>query len=125
MSEEQTIERAILGGDWDAVRDAATAWMESETAGPRAFFALNVVYLLKGEFALAWKMYAKSLQEEADIANVREWVDRLSQTYPEDGAIRSIGAIDRQLPKGRRIGPRLALSPFFSGSDLSTDGPNG
>ncbi|MYA27778.1 MAG: tetratricopeptide repeat protein, partial [Nitrospira sp. SB0666_bin_27] len=87
MSEEQTIEHAIVRGDWDAVIEAATHWSQGGTTGPRAFFALNIVYLLKGEFALAWKMYAKSLQEEADIANVREWVDRLSQMYPEEGFV--------------------------------------
>ena len=87
MSEEQTIEQAFLRRDWDAVLDAATQWTQRETAGPRAFFALNVVYLLKGEFALAWKMYAKSLQEEADIANVCEWVERLCESYPEDGSV--------------------------------------
>ena len=87
MSEEQTIEQAILKGDWDAVLIAATHWTQSETVGPRAFIALNIVYLLEGEFALAWKMYAKSLQEEADIANVREWVDRLSTTHPEEGSV--------------------------------------
>ena len=48
---------------------------------------MNAVYLLKGEFALAWKMYAKSLQDEADIADVREWVDHLNTTYPEEGYV--------------------------------------
>ena len=87
MSEEQTIEQAILRGDWDAVIDAATQWTQSATAGPRAFFALNAMYLLKGEFGLAWQMHAKSLQDEADIANVREWADRLNTTYPEEGYV--------------------------------------
>ena len=100
------------------------------------FFALNVVYLLKGEFALAWKMYAKSLQEEADIADVREWVDRLSKTYPEEGYayllhgmfLAQSGQSEQSIAsyqKAIELTPDSPFPHFFPGSDLSKDGPNG
>ena len=93
MTDEQTIEQAIVKGDWEAVAQAAGRWSQQEEAGPTPFFALNVVSLMKGEFARVWQMYAKSLQEEADREIVREWVDRLSRTHPQAGYVQLVEGV--------------------------------
>lgn len=87
VTDEHTIEQAIVKGDWEAVAQAAGQWSQQEEAGPKPFFALNVASLMKGEFARAWRMYARSLQEEPDKEIVGEWVERLSRTHPQAGYV--------------------------------------
>jgi len=90
MSDGNAVEQAIIQGDWDQAVETATQWSQSESAGPPAFFALNAMHLLRGEFALAWQMHAKSLQEEEDINQVRAWVDRILETHPDEGYLHLI-----------------------------------
>ncbi len=85
MSDGNAVEQAIIQGDWDQVVETATHSSQSESAGPPAFFVLNAMHLLRGEFALAWQMHAKSLQEEEDIKQVRAWVDGILKTHPDEG----------------------------------------
>ena len=82
MSDIRSVEQALVKGEWDRMFDAATQWSQSQSAGPLAFFALNVMHLLRGEFVLAWQMHAKSLHEEEDIRQVREWIGSILETHP-------------------------------------------
>ena len=72
-------ETRLLEGQWDQAQQAALAWARNPAAGtdqdPRSHFALNIIYLLRGEFAEAWKAHAKCLEESEDIALVKEWVE--------------------------------------------------
>ena len=90
MFEAQAFEQALIKGDWEQVFDLATQWSQSQSSGPPAFFSLNVIYLLRGEFALAWKMHAKSLHEEEDIKQVQEWVGSVLEAYPNEGYVHLI-----------------------------------
>jgi hypothetical protein len=47
------------------------------------FFAVNVVCLLRGDFAQAWRVYPQALGEEADVQCVREWVLYLKEHYAD------------------------------------------
>ena len=50
---------------------------------PRPHFALNVIYLLRGEFAEAWNTHSKCLQEPEDIALVKTWIEGFVARQPE------------------------------------------
>ena len=78
-----SIESAIAGGQWDVVYDDATSWSEEADCGPLPFFALNVVCLLRGDFAQAWRVYPQALGDEAHVQLVREWVGVLRERYPD------------------------------------------
>ncbi|RPJ23713.1 MAG: tetratricopeptide repeat protein, partial [Planctomycetaceae bacterium] len=91
MSEHQTTcEAALLSGAWDRAVDAALAWARHrEPAGrrdPRPHFVLNVVQLLKGQFAEAWTSHALSLQDADDIARVKAWLDELVSGHVDQAA---------------------------------------
>ena len=73
------IETAISEGHWDVVYDEASVWSEQVDCGPVPFFALNVVCLLRGDFAEAWRVYPQALGEETDAQCVREWVVYLKE----------------------------------------------
>ncbi len=98
MSYGDTIEDAIIRGDWASVHREAQAWTgeleRNETSGvapdPRASFALNVAQLLRGEVQEAWKSHAKSLQEAADIARVRGWTEALLARHPEKSGVQLV-----------------------------------
>ncbi|HET9313660.1 MAG TPA: hypothetical protein VFO04_06630, partial [Nitrospira sp.] len=82
MSEHQSsCKAALLSGAWERASEAALAWARHpEPAGrrdPRPHFVLNVVQLLKGQFAEAWTSHALSLQDADDIARVKAWLDEL------------------------------------------------
>ena len=77
------IESAISGGQWDVVYDEASPWSELVDCGPVPFFAVNVVCLLRGDFAQAWRVYPQALGEETDVQCVREWVGFLREQYPD------------------------------------------
>ncbi|GBL40017.1 UDP-N-acetylglucosamine--peptide N-acetylglucosaminyltransferase [Nitrospirota bacterium] len=72
-------ETTLLAGQWDQALPATLAWARhsatSTDSDPRPYFALNVIYLLRGEFADAWNTHPKCLQELDDIAQVKEWVE--------------------------------------------------
>ena len=68
------IETAIPTGQWDVVYDEASCWSEQADCGPLPFFAVNVVCLLRGDFAQAWRVHPQALGEEADVQLVREWM---------------------------------------------------
>ena len=93
MADEKQVQDAIIRGDWAGVLELATQWSQAPTAGPRAFFARNVVYLLEGEFALAWQMHAQSMQEQQDIDTVREWVDRMRAEYPRESPVHLVAGL--------------------------------
>ncbi len=82
-SERSTIQSAIAAGQWDVVYDEATCWSEEVDCGPLPFFALNVVCLLRGDFAQAWGVYPQALGEDADVQRVREWVECLKEKYSD------------------------------------------
>ncbi|MFM7840347.1 MAG: tetratricopeptide repeat protein, partial [Nitrospira sp.] len=89
-----SIQDAIVRGDWATVVRDATLWMQSlqRTAkrDPRPAFALNVVHLIRGEFAAAWKVHAQFLQEGEDLTKVREWVEAMAAARTEDGHIQLV-----------------------------------
>jgi len=82
---QDRIETALLADDWDRVGYEASEWARAvETAGekdPRPYFALNVTHLIRGEFADAWRMHARALQETDDIERVREWVHSIADRH--------------------------------------------
>jgi tetratricopeptide (TPR) repeat protein len=88
-SHPQQCEAAILAGAWDTLFAEASAWVVEHTdAGPgdpRAHFGQNVVYLLRGQFADAWKAHAACLEAEADFATVKAWVEDLLARHQDNG----------------------------------------
>jgi len=65
MSQYQTTcEAALLSGAWERAAEEALAWARHpEPTGsrdPRPHFVLNVVQLIKGQFAEAWTSHAMS-----------------------------------------------------------------
>ena len=81
IEHQTTCETALLNGDWEQAAHEALAWARhpksTERRDPRPHFALNVVHLIKGQFAEAWSSHAQSLQEPDDIAQVKSWLDEL------------------------------------------------
>ncbi|HEX2055038.1 MAG TPA: tetratricopeptide repeat protein, partial [Nitrospiraceae bacterium] len=84
---EERIEAALVAGEWDTAFDAASAWAvaleRSADRNSRPFFALNVVHLIRGEFAAAWKMHAKGLEDPGDIEQVKIWVEGIRDRHPD------------------------------------------
>ena len=80
-------EARLLEGQWDQAQQAALAWVRHLVTGadqdPRPHFALNVIHLLRGEFAEAWKTHSECLQEPDDIARVKEWIEEIVARQPE------------------------------------------
>jgi tetratricopeptide (TPR) repeat protein len=87
---QEQIESALLAGDWERLARDAAGWARAvESAGTRdarPFFALNVIHLLRGEFAEAWKTHARALQEPEDIETVRNWVHSLPERQPDNAS---------------------------------------
>src|SRR5437870_9507720 len=69
----------LLEGRWDQAQQTALAWARHPATGAdrdsRPHFVLNVIHLLRGEFAEAWNIHPKCLQEPEDIAQVKEWIE--------------------------------------------------
>ena len=91
MSEHQTTcEAALLSGDWDRAAQDALTWARhpasTGTRDPRPHFVLNVVQLIKGQFAEAWTSHAMSLQEPGDIAQVKSWLEGLVAGHADHAA---------------------------------------
>ena len=80
-------EARLLEGQWDQAQQAALAWARHPATGtdrdPRPHFALNVIHMLRGEFAEAWNARAKCLEESEDMAHVKEWVEGFVARQPE------------------------------------------
>jgi tetratricopeptide (TPR) repeat protein len=80
-------EARLLEGHWDQAQQVALAWSRHPATGternPRPHFALNVIHLLRGEFAEAWSTHAKCLEESEDIAQVKEWIEGFVARQPE------------------------------------------
>ncbi|MCA9474935.1 MAG: hypothetical protein KC563_03875, partial [Nitrospira sp.] len=70
---EELVKSAMVAGQWDEVCEVAKRWVEEPDCGPRPYFALNVVYLLRGDFSQAWKVFPQALAEESDKDVVRVW----------------------------------------------------
>ena len=88
MTDYQTqCETTLLEGQWDQAQQAALAWARHPTADtgrdPRPHFILNVIHLLRGEFAEAWNIHSKCLQESEDIVLVKEWIEGFVARQPE------------------------------------------
>ena len=91
MSEQQiSCESALLNGSWERAADEALAWARHpETSGrrdPRPHFVLNVVQLIRGQFAEAWTSHALSLQETDDIARVKVSIEGLVAGHVDHAA---------------------------------------
>jgi len=87
-------EAAILAGAWDTLLAEASAWITASSGGehsdPRPYFAQNVVYLLRGQFADAWKTHPLCLETEQDIAAVKGWMDALVEAQPDNGYVQLV-----------------------------------
>jgi hypothetical protein len=63
---QEHCEAALLGDQWELAQQAALAWARNPATGsgrdPRPHFVLNVIHLLRGEFADAWKTHSKCLE---------------------------------------------------------------
>ena len=81
-------ETAMLDGRWDAVEPEARAWARNLPDGvekdPRPHFALNVVHLIRGQFADAWQTHKRCLEEADDIAVVRQWVEDMLSRHQDN-----------------------------------------
>ena len=126
--------KAISQGDWALVQEEALRWSQSDEPSPRAFFALNAMHLLQGEFREAWQMHAKSLQEREDIETVREWVDEIQARYPEVGAallfvglfLAQSGESEKSVScyeKAAEFDVDIGLSSLFPCTIISANGP--
>lgn len=75
------------GGAWDNVYAESMAWsrIPEGAKDPRPLFARNVVYLLQGRFADAWKAHALCLETQQDIAAVGSWVNDLLARHVDCG----------------------------------------
>ena len=64
--------------EWEQAAREALAWalVRNQRIGILDHFALNVVQLIKGQFAEAWSSRALA-QEPDDIAQVKSWLDGL------------------------------------------------
>ena len=82
-------ETMLLEGQWDQAQQTALAWTRHPATGtdrdPRPHFVLNVIHLLRGEFAEAWNIHPKCLQEPEDIAQVKEWIEGFVARQSEQG----------------------------------------
>jgi tetratricopeptide (TPR) repeat protein len=80
-------ETALLEGQWDQAQQAALAWARHPVSGtdrdPRPQFVLNVIHLLRGEFAEAWNTHSKCLQEPEDIAQIKAWIEGIVMQQSE------------------------------------------
>src|SRR6188472_1058155 len=91
MSEHQSsCEAALVSGAWNRAAEEALVWARHpESSGsrdPRPHFVLNVVQLIKGQFAEAWTSHALSLQEADDITRVKLWVEELVAGHIDQAA---------------------------------------
>src|SRR5262245_48338561 len=79
---QTTCDAALLTGDW--------VWAGHPTAtgqhDPGADFVLNVVQLIKGQFAEAWTSHAMALQEPGDIAEIKIWLEGLVAGHTDHAA---------------------------------------
>jgi hypothetical protein len=84
---QQQCEAALVAGAWDALFAESLAWSRDPDGAkdPRPLFARNVVYLLQGRFADAWKTHALCLEAEKDIAAVGTWVKDLLDRHTDSG----------------------------------------
>ncbi|MEQ1846964.1 MAG: hypothetical protein ABL983_15465, partial [Nitrospira sp.] len=89
---QQQCETAIVAGAWDALFADAMAWSRDPDGvkDPRPLFARNVVYLVQGRFADAWKTHALCLEAAQDITVVGEWVNDLLGRQMECGYVHLI-----------------------------------
>ncbi len=137
------IQDAIVRGDWSAVFDRAMAWARAlgPVRDPRPYFALNVVHLIRGEFAAAWKTHARSLQEAEDIEKIRVWTDGMLKAHPEIAPAQLVAGLflaqsgQSELSVNRykeaiRLDPRAAhphyfLAQIYERSDQDGNGDQG
>jgi len=80
---EDSLKSAIVDGQWDKACEVAHQWSEEPECGPRPYFAMNVVHLLRGDFPQAWQVFPKALAEESDKEVIREWVEHLREEFPD------------------------------------------
>src|SRR5689334_15178030 len=82
-------EASIVVGDWDTVFAESLAWSREPNGAndPCSLFARNVVYLVQGRFADAWKVHALCLHTEQHIATVGAWVNALADRHTDSGYV--------------------------------------
>ena len=84
---EERLESAFVAGDWGSAFREASAWKlvleRTRAKNSRPFFVLNVVHLIRGEFADAWRMHAQALEEPGDIEQVKTWVEAFRDRHPQ------------------------------------------
>ncbi|HRI39776.1 MAG TPA: tetratricopeptide repeat protein, partial [Nitrospira sp.] len=84
---QEQCEAAIVAGAWDSLFAESLAWSRDPDGAkdPRPLFARNVVYLVQGRFAEAWKTHALCLEAQEHIAAVGSWVNDLLERYGDSG----------------------------------------
>jgi tetratricopeptide (TPR) repeat protein len=84
---QEQCEAAIMAGAWDTLFAEALAWSRDADGvkDPRPLFARNVVYLVQGRFAEAWKTHALCLEAQQDITIVGAWVKELIERLGDSG----------------------------------------
>ena len=89
---QQQCEAAIVAGMWDSLFAESMAWSRDPDGAkdPRPLFARNVVYLLQGRFADAWKAHALCLESQEHIAAVGSWANDLLDRHAECGYVHLI-----------------------------------
>ncbi|MBX3306186.1 MAG: tetratricopeptide repeat protein, partial [Nitrospira sp.] len=84
---QQQCEAAIVAGAWDTLFAESMAWSRDPDGAkdPRPLFARNVVYLVQGRFADAWKTHALCLEAQEHIAAVGSWMNDLLEREGSSG----------------------------------------
>ena len=101
---QQQCEAAIVAGAWDTLIAESLAWSRDPDGAkdPRPLFARNVVYLIQGRFADAWKTHALCLEAQEHIAAVGGWVKGLlERPRRRPVSIREMDQVIRQ--RARRL----------------------
>ncbi len=97
---EYSVKSAMRAGQWEEVRHLAQQWSLQPECGPQPYFALNVVFLLRGDFLEAWQVFPRALAEPSDKEKVGDWVTRLQKEFPEEPSILLVqGVFDTQCGK--------------------------
>lgn len=81
---ESGLNDAIRQGKWDVVYQEAQRWSNQDECGPLPYFALNVVCMLRGDFAEAWQVYPRAFGDEGDAQSIQKWMERLREQRSND-----------------------------------------
>ena len=134
---QQQCEAAIVAGAWDTLFAESLAWSRDPEGAkdPRPLFARNVVYLLQGRFADAWKAHALCLEAEKDITTVQTWVKNLLDGHTDNGYTNLVMGLFlaqsgqseqsmRLYTEAARLLPQSAHPHYFLSTDSRTRRPS-